>query len=125
MKSNNPFYFGRIVKGNLFTDREKDKARLAANFRNGLNTTIISPRRWGKSSLVQRVSENITSDKIRVASLDMFSVRTELDFYTEYTKVMLNATSSKWEEHLKILKEFLRHITPKIKWGLTLTIHFR
>lgn len=118
MKSNNPFYFGRIVKGNLFTDREKDKARLAANFRNGLNTTIISPRRWGKSSLVQRVSENITSDKIRVASLDMFSVRTELDFYTEYTKVILNATSSKWEEHLKILKEFLRHITPKITVGI-------
>lgn len=118
MKANNPFYFGRMVKGNLFTDREKDTERLIANFKNGLNTIIISPRRWGKSSLVQRASEKINSDKIRVASLDMFSIRTELEFYTEYTKVILVATSSKWEEHLKTLKEFLKQITPKITVGI-------
>ncbi|MDR0613646.1 MAG: ATP-binding protein [Dysgonamonadaceae bacterium] len=118
MKANNPFYFGRMVKGNLFTDREKDTERLIANFKNGLNTIIISPRRWGKSSLVQRASEKINSDKIRVASLDMFSIRTELEFYTEYIKVILVATSSKWEEHLKILKEFLKQITPKITVGI-------
>ena len=118
MKLNNPFYFGRMVKGDSFTDRKKDTERLIANFRNGLNTIIISPRRWGKSSLVQRASEGINSDKIRIASLDMFSIRTELDFYTEYTKVILTATSSKWEERLKILKEFLKRISPKITVGI-------
>jgi len=45
----NPFLFGRMVAGNTFTDREKETRRLVANFRNGINTVLISPRRWGKS----------------------------------------------------------------------------
>ena len=44
----NPFYFGRMVGGNSFTNREKETQRLISNFRNGINTVMISPRRWGK-----------------------------------------------------------------------------
>ena len=57
MKIENPFYFGRMVGGNAFTDREKDLQRLIANFRNGISMVLISPRRWGKSSLVQKAAE--------------------------------------------------------------------
>ncbi|MDR0414485.1 MAG: ATP-binding protein, partial [Prevotellaceae bacterium] len=118
MEEENPFYFGRMVKGNLFTDREKDTARLTTNFRNCLNTILISPRRWGKSSLVQKAGEQISSKEVRVASLDLFSIRTEADFYTEYAKSIIAATSSKWEERLKLLKEFFKQITPKLTVGI-------
>jgi AAA+ ATPase superfamily predicted ATPase len=118
MKEKNPFYFGRMVKGNLFTDREKDTARLISDFRNGLNTIIISPRRWGKSSLVQRAGEMLNSEDIKIVFLDMFSLRSEADFYADYTKAILAATSSQWDERLKTLKEFLKQITPKITVGV-------
>jgi hypothetical protein len=118
MKADNPFYFGRMVAGGAFTDREKDIQRMTANFRNGINMVLISPRRWGKSSLVQKATETIKGKEIKVVMIDAFSMRCELDFYTVYAKEVLSATSSHWEEVLKNLKEFLRQITPKITVGL-------
>ena len=114
----NPFYFGRMVTGDVFTDREKDAQRLISNFRNGINTVLLSPRRWGKSSLVQKAGETIKSEDVRIAYLDVFSIRSEQDFYTAYAKAVIAATSSNWEERLKNLKEFLKQITPKISIGI-------
>jgi hypothetical protein len=117
MKQKNPFYFGRMVAGNAFTDREKDLQRLTTDFRNGINSILISPRRWGKSSLVRKAAETIKSKEIRVVLIDAFSLRSELDFYTVYAEKVLAATSSRMEEGLKNLKEFLKQITPKITIG--------
>jgi AAA+ ATPase superfamily predicted ATPase len=118
MKKENPFYFGRMVAGSAFTDREKDVRRLVANFHNGINTVLISPRRWGKSSLVKKAGETTKNKDFRIVYIDAFSSRSELDFYTVYTKAVLTACSSHWEERLNNLKEFLRRITPKITIGL-------
>jgi len=114
----NPFYFGRMVAGSAFTNREEETKRLVANFTNGINTTLISPRRLGKSSLVKRASEKLGSQNIRMAFIDAFSLRSESDFYTAYTEAVLTATSSHWEERLKNMKEFFRKITPKITIGI-------
>ena len=46
-----PFIFGKIATEKNFTDREKETADLVQNFTSLINTIIISPRRWGKSSL--------------------------------------------------------------------------
>ena len=45
---NKPFIFGVATSGDNFTDREKETGRLLSNFRHGVNTVLISPRRWGK-----------------------------------------------------------------------------
>ena len=47
-----PFVFGRLAKENNFTDRIEETAHLVTNFKSLINTILISPRRWGKSSLV-------------------------------------------------------------------------
>jgi AAA+ ATPase superfamily predicted ATPase len=52
MKS--PFIFSKIVTGEKFVGREKEIKKLTNNFRDGINTFIISPRRTGKSSLVRQ-----------------------------------------------------------------------
>jgi AAA+ ATPase superfamily predicted ATPase len=114
----NPFYFGRIVKYPNFTDREKDAKRLQSNFRNGINSILISPRRWGKSSLVQKAGNEIVSENLKVAYVDMFSIRSETDFYSAYTKAILLATSSKLEETLQNAKQFFKQIVPKLSLGL-------
>ena len=41
-----PFIFGVATSGDNFTDREKETERLLLNFRHGVNTVLISPRRW-------------------------------------------------------------------------------
>ena len=47
-----PFIFGKIATDKNFTDREMETSSLVQNFTSLINTIIISPRRWGKSSLV-------------------------------------------------------------------------
>ena len=47
-----PFVYGRIADDLNFTDRKNEVALLTQNFKNLINTVIISPRRWGKTSLV-------------------------------------------------------------------------
>ena len=54
----NPFVFGKAVEGSYFTNRTKDTEHLEANLTHGINTILISPRRWGKTSLVKDVFQN-------------------------------------------------------------------
>ena len=57
----NPFVFGNAVEGVYFTDRTEDAKRLSANLIHGINTVLISPRRWGKTSLVKKVNNTMTT----------------------------------------------------------------
>jgi AAA+ ATPase superfamily predicted ATPase len=41
----------------------EDSRRLYNNLLQGINTMIISPRRWGKSSLVEKVINDINQKK--------------------------------------------------------------
>ena len=49
----NSFVYGVAVTGYHFIGREAETCRLKANFEGGINTILISPRRWGKTSLVK------------------------------------------------------------------------
>jgi uncharacterized protein len=108
-----PFSFGRAIGPEAFTNREEEIRRLSANFENGVNTTIISPRRWGKSSLVKRVASQLAGRKIRVATIDMFSMRSEEELYSALASAVLKAASSKSTEWLSLAGRFLKRITPK------------
>ena len=63
-KFESPFVFGVRVEGDTFTDRRIETDRLKANFTYGVNTILISPRRMGKTSLVDRVCSLVGSDDI-------------------------------------------------------------
>lgn len=108
-----PFNFGKTVRNEFFTNRENEIRRLSSNFENGINTIIISPRRWGKSSLVEKVSSQIKSRSLRVVSIDLFSMRTEEEFYSRLANAVIKATSGKAEEWMEMAKKFLRTITPR------------
>src|SRR5688572_16166745 len=113
-----PFQFGHIVTGNSFINRQTEITRLKGNFESGINTMIISPRRWGKSSLVQRVSESFEGrNDIFIFTIDLFSVRTEADFAQVFARELIKQTSSKWEEWGEAVKTFLSNAVPKISFG--------
>ncbi len=114
-----PFVFGILATKIDFTDREKEAAQLASNFRNLVNTIIISPRRWGKTSLVNRVSELLGKEEpnMKICHIDLFNVRTEEDFYITLATEILKATSSKWEELAQNAKDFLGRLLPRISFS--------
>lgn len=116
MKS--PFQFGRVVVGDTFTDRSAEIKRLKANIENNVHTMLISPRRWGKSSLVKQTALHLEKNKkIKFCFIDLFKTRNEEDFYSSYTRAIIKAISSKTEEIAALAKSFLGRLTPRISLG--------
>lgn len=111
-----PFIFGKIATGGNFTDREEETARLVNNFSYCVNTILISPRRWGKSSLVHKAARISTDENpdLKVCHIDLLNILTVDDFYTQYANAVIKATSSKWEEFIANAKEFFTSLTPRI-----------
>ncbi len=114
-----PFIFGKIATEKNFTDREQETAYLVANFTSLINTIIISPRRWGKSSLVNKASKSAMAkdSKMRICHIDLFNVRNEEHFYALLAQKVIAATSSKWDEAIENTKRFFSHLVPKITLG--------
>jgi len=114
-----PFTFGHTVSGKFFTDRKQDKLHLYSNLTNNINTMIISPRRWGKSSLVEEVFKEIKhkNKKIIPVSIDLFSVADETEFLERFSREVIKASSSKWEDWVKSTKEFFKGLSPVISLG--------
>ncbi len=122
--STNPFFFGKLAQGEYFTDREKDTKRILSNFNNGINTILMSPRRWGKSSLVCKAGNLAEKNGIKVVYLDAFFMRNEFDFYTALTQAVIKVSSSKIEEWIELVKQFFKQIVPKIVLGADPTSNF-
>lgn len=116
-KGNKAFIFGVATSGENFTDRQNETKRLLLNFQQGINTVLISPRRIGKTSLVRKVCELAKSDDLKIVYLDIFSCRSDREFYDAFATAVLRQTSSKLEEWVDNAKRFLSRITPKFSIG--------
>lgn len=114
-----PFVFGRLAKENNFTDRIEETAHLVTNFKSLINTILISPRRWGKSSLVYKAAGiAMKEDKnLRVCQVDLFNVRSEEQFYTALAQSVIKSTATKWEEAARNAARFLSRFVPKVSLG--------
>ena len=115
MKS--PFKYGKVVTGKQFINRKEDIKRIQNNISAGINTILISPRRWGKSSLVKQVEFLNANKRIKFAFIDFFNIRTEEDFLEKYSREIIRCSISKKEELLKSGKEFFKKITPAFTYG--------
>ncbi len=111
-----PFTYGRIAARPDFVDRETERARLVTNFGAAVNTTIVSPRRWGKSSLVAAAAEDARgADRdLKVAQIDVFGARSEAEFYSQLATGVVKATGSRWQDWADALRQFLAVLRPKI-----------
>jgi len=114
---NNPFLFGAVTKSEWFIDREDDTKRLSANFQNRINTILISPRRWGKTSLVWKVADIVQNTTTKVVIMDIFSCKTEEDFYKTFATQIIKQTASRWEEWIENVKQFLSALKPTFSFG--------
>ena len=114
---NSPFVFGVRVEGDAFTDRKEETERLKMNFLYGVNTILISPRRMGKTSLVDKACALVKSDSVKIAKMDAFGCRSEADFVDSFATAVIRATSSKWEEWVENAKTFLSRFVPKVTFG--------
>lgn len=122
---NSPFTFGKIAEGRSFADRAFETKRLVLNFNDKINTILISPRRWGKSSLVNKAAAMFAKDKKnRAVMIDLFNVRDETQFYSYFAKKVIQSTSSKPKEWMDLAAQFLKRISPKVSFPIDMVNDF-
>jgi hypothetical protein len=76
-RPSNPFYYGDLALDEAFTDRRGELESLEADMRNGQNVAIIAPRRYGKSSLVRRATQELAAEGVLVAEVDLMKTPTK------------------------------------------------
>ena len=110
----NPFIFGKVVQGDLFLDRESEAALISETLLSGQNIICYSPRRYGKTSLMIRVGEQLESKGHLVFHIDFFRVTSLQDLYNIYTTSIADAVRSPLKTLIQTLQTILPTINPKI-----------
>jgi AAA+ ATPase superfamily predicted ATPase len=104
----NPFKFGAVATSEFFTDRVAETKEISRALRSGNHLVLISPRRYGKTSLIQKVLEKQTRPSVY---LDMQLATGVADMATQLMKRVLKI--SKWENIKRIISDF--RIVPTIE----------
>lgn len=116
---NIPFSFGKLVKDVDFTDRYEDTARLCNNFTGLINTSIIAPRRWGKSSLVKHALEMLPDkDNFIIVYIDAYISKDREQFLNNYANAVMSASTGKIEEMMDMISTYIPSIRPFVSLDL-------
>jgi uncharacterized protein len=104
----NPFVIKSYVSKELFCDREAELDSLVRNCTNGVDTTLVSQRRMGKSALIYRLFDEITARKIDLFTIyvDIYATRSLSDFI----KFLAEAILSKFPERSTFGRKFMLFI---------------
>ncbi|MCL2072982.1 MAG: ATP-binding protein [Marinilabiliaceae bacterium] len=107
----NPFILEPYVCKELFCDREKEVKNLLSNCKNGINTTLISNRRLGKTGLIMRLFDEINQKKLSIFPIyaDIYATKNLSDFIKCLTEAILDKYPQKTSfgnRFFKFIKSF-------------------
>ena len=111
----NPFIYGEIVPGDAFADREAELERLVGDLRAGQKVFLISPRRYGKSSLVRRALTTLARQGALTVDVTVSSYSSYVAFLEGYARA-LAAVESKWQRARDWLGEVITTTRPELRY---------
>ena len=111
-----PFEYGSIAEKDTFIDRVEDRKQLKSFLGGGINVMLVSPRRWGKSSLVKASMEELKQEdrSVRVCHIDAYTVSSEEDFYNKFASAVIQGVASSIEKRWSDFVRFIQGLTPSI-----------
>src|SRR5918993_1851175 len=89
--ADNPFVYGEIVSAAAFADRVDERERLGRDLASGQKVFLISPRRYGKSSLVRDVMRSLARQKILTIEVTVASSSSYIGFLESYARTLVAA----------------------------------
>ena len=98
----NPFVVGKYVSDNYFCDRVKETEFLRKQILNGRDVALISPRRMGKSGLIQHFfNQSSIKEEYYVFFVDIYSTTSLAEFVYLFGKEIyeqLKPQKTQWKE---------------------------
>jgi uncharacterized protein len=86
--ASNPFVYGEIVPRAAFADRETELDRLVSDLADGQKIFLISPRRYGKSSLVHHALAVLGRRRIATLEVTVSSFSSYVAFLEGFTRAL-------------------------------------
>ena len=113
----NPFQFGTIVRGENFCNREEELSSLKSYIRDGYSVWLYSPRRYGKSSLIQKAFSEI--EGVNTIYFDLYNVKSLDDFSKKYATLIAKNLFS-WKQEIKKLtnnfSQYFKNLSPVVSF---------
>ena len=103
-KSTNPFQYGVVIDDTAFCNRKEEIAYLKNQINNGYSTWLFSPRRFGKTSLVEKVFREL--NETVCIYIDLYNIKSKDDFCRKYSKVIAKGLFN-WKDDIKRLTKSL------------------
>ncbi len=110
----NPFVYGKVVRGEAFADREEEIAALLADIESGQNVIIFSPRRYGKTSLILEVLDRTKDRGLLTVYLDLFKVTSVETFIVAYAREIARLYRGGIRSVLQKVRDLLPRLVPKV-----------
>ena len=110
VRSGNPYHFGSPVEVPHFTDRVEELARLRALMLNGQNLVLISPRRYGKSSLLAKAAKEVGELGGRTGRVSLMRCSSQKDVAEALLKAVLDGPLGWLHGHTTELIQLLKRV---------------
>lgn len=113
----NPFVFGEIVDDAHFVDRENELAQLIRDLADGQKVFLLSPRRFGKSSLVSMAMLKLRKQHLHTVNLTVSSYSSYAQFLEKFAEKVIHAAGP-WDRVKDWIVRFARNVKPDVNVNL-------
>ncbi len=112
----NPFVFGEIVEQRHFVDRDKELQNLVRDLADGQKMFLLSPRRFGKSSLVSLALLKLEKRHLRTVNITVSSYANYAQFLEKFVERVLRAAGP-WDRVKSMIHRFLQRVQPTVTFN--------
>jgi hypothetical protein len=111
----NPFVYGEVVPAAAFVNRVVELDRLVRDLAAAQKVFLISPRRYGKSSLIRHALAAMTRRGALTVEVTVSSFSSYIAFLEGYARALV-AAQTPWDRARTWLREAIRSTKPEVRY---------
>ena len=111
----NPFVYGEVVPTSAFVDRTEELERLVGDLADGQKVFLISPRRYGKSSLIRQALAATARRGALTVEVTVSSFSSYVGFLEGYARSLM-AAETRWDRARTWLREAIGSARTEIRY---------
>jgi uncharacterized protein len=111
----NPFVYGEVVPTSAFVNRTAELERLVGDLADGQKVFLISPRRYGKSSLIRQALAATARRGALTVEVTVSSFSSYVGFLEGYARALM-AAETRWDRARSWLKEAIGSARTEIRY---------
>jgi hypothetical protein len=113
--TSNPFVYGEVVPAAAFVDRVAELDRLVADLAASQKVFLISPRRYGKSSLIRRALAAMARRGTLTVEVTVSSFSSYVAFLEGYARAIV-AAETRWDRARNWLRDAVRSAKAEVRY---------